>query len=55
LILCRGCNRHVKAGTKLCPFCDGDIHSLAKQHDKKLREAKKAYRRLLKLLPQDSS
>ena len=51
LILCRGCNRHVKAGTKLCPFCCGDIPSLAKQHDRKLREAKKAYRRLLKLLP----
>ncbi|HEU4933003.1 MAG TPA: GDL motif peptide-associated radical SAM/SPASM maturase [Pyrinomonadaceae bacterium] len=51
LILCRGCNRHVKTGTKICPFCSGDIQSLAKQHDKKLREAKKAYQRLLKLLP----
>jgi Y-X(10)_GDL-associated radical SAM protein len=51
LILCRGCNRHVKTGTKICPFCFGDIRSLAKQHDKKLREAKKAYKRLLKLLP----
>ncbi len=54
LILCRGCNRHVKTGTKVCPFCSGDIRSLAKQHDKKLREAKKAYQRLLKLLPQAS-
>lgn len=52
LILCRGCSRHVKTGTKICPFCSGDIRSLAKQHDKKLREAKKAYQRLLKLLPQ---
>ncbi len=52
LILCRGCSRHVKVGTKLCPFCGGDIDSLAKQHDKKLRAAKKAYKRLLKLLPQ---
>ncbi len=52
LILCRGCNRHVKSGTERCPFCSGDIRSLAKQHDKQLREAKKAYRRLLKLLPQ---
>lgn len=52
LILCRGCNRHVKTGTKICPFCDGEIRTLAKQHDKKLREAKKAYQRLLKLLPQ---
>lgn len=51
LIICRGCSRHVKAGTKRCPFCSGDIDSLTKQHDKKLREAKKAYKRLLKLLP----
>jgi Y-X(10)_GDL-associated radical SAM protein len=51
LILCRGCNRHVKSGTKTCPFCSGDINSLAKQHDKQLREARKAYKRLLKLLP----
>ena len=52
LILCRGCKRHVKTGTTICPFCQGDIRSLAKVHDKKLREAKKAYQRLLKLLPQ---
>lgn len=52
LILCRGCDRHVKLGTKICPFCSGDIDSLAKIHDKKLREAKRAYKRLLKLLPQ---
>jgi Y-X(10)_GDL-associated radical SAM protein len=52
LILCRGCNRHVKTGTKICPFCAGDIRSLAKQHDRQLREAKRAYKRLLKLLPQ---
>jgi Y-X(10)_GDL-associated radical SAM protein len=51
LIVCRGCNRHVKAGAKTCPFCFGDIGALAKQHDKRLREAKKAYKRLLKLLP----
>ena len=51
LIICRGCNRHVKTGTEVCPFCLGDIGALAKQHDKKLREAKKAYKRLLKLLP----
>lgn len=52
LILCRGCNRHVVAGTSICPFCNGDIRALAKRHDKKLREARKAYHRLLKLLPQ---
>jgi radical SAM protein with 4Fe4S-binding SPASM domain len=52
LILCRGCDRHVRASAKTCPFCDGDIRMLAKLHDKKLREAKRAYQRLLKLLPQ---
>lgn len=55
LILCRSCNRHVKVGTTVCPFCSGDISSLAKQHEKELREAKKAYKRLLKLLPQAKS
>jgi radical SAM protein with 4Fe4S-binding SPASM domain len=51
LIICRGCNRHVLADTKVCPFCEGDIRSLTKQHDKNLREAQRAYSRLLKLLP----
>jgi Y-X(10)_GDL-associated radical SAM protein len=55
LVLCRGCNRHVKIGTTVCPFCSGDISSLAKQHKKNLRDAKKAYQRLLKLLPQTKS
>jgi Y-X(10)_GDL-associated radical SAM protein len=51
LILCRSCDRHVMADTKVCPFCRGDVRALAKLHDKKLREAKRAYQRLLKLLP----
>src|SRR4029078_8055864 len=46
LILCRVCNRHVKTSTQVCPFCTGDIRSLANHHEKNLREAKKAYRRL---------
>jgi Y-X(10)_GDL-associated radical SAM protein len=51
LILCRGCNRHVLPDTRTCPFCQGDIRALAKRHNKKLREARKAYQRLLELLP----
>jgi Y-X(10)_GDL-associated radical SAM protein len=51
LVLCRGCNRHVFRDTRTCPFCQGDIRVLAKIHDKKMREAKRAYQRLLKLLP----
>ncbi len=55
LILCRGCKRHVLPDTRICPFCQGDIRALAKLHDKKLRDARKAYQRLLELLPQAGS
>lgn len=50
LILCRGCRRHVLPKTRICPFCDGDIRALAKLHDTKLKEARKAYAQLAKLL-----
>ena len=50
LIICRGCRRHVLVKTKICPFCDGDIQALAKVHKTKLREARKAYAQLAKLL-----
>jgi len=52
LIICRSCDRHVFAGTEICPFCRGDINALARLHEKKMREARKAYKRLLQLLPQ---
>jgi hypothetical protein len=51
LVLCRGCNRHVFAGTKICPFCEGNIRTLANRYARDLREAKKAYQRLVELLP----
>jgi len=51
LIICRGCNRHVLPETRTCPFCDGDIHSLTKLHAKNLREARRAFARLLELMP----
>jgi radical SAM protein with 4Fe4S-binding SPASM domain len=51
LIICRNCDRHVFAGTKVCPFCNGDVAAHAKRYEKNLREARKAYQRLLKLLP----
>jgi hypothetical protein len=50
LVLCRGCDRHVLPETRVCPFCQGDVKALQKQHDKRLREARKAYQRLLTLL-----
>jgi len=49
LILCRGCSRHVFDGTEICPYCDGNVADLAKAYDKDLREARKAYRALLRL------
>ena len=52
LVICRSCDRHVFAGTKICPFCGGDVRALAKLHANKMRQARKAYKRLLQLLPQ---
>jgi hypothetical protein len=51
LVLCRGCYRHVMRGTKICPFCSGNIRALANRYARNLREAKKAYQRLVELLP----
>ena len=51
LVLCRGCNRHVFQGTKICPFCKGNIRALATRYARDMREAKKAYQRLIELLP----
>jgi radical SAM protein with 4Fe4S-binding SPASM domain len=51
LIICRNCDRHVMPDTKVCPFCQGDVPAASKRHEKNMREAKKAYHRLLKLLP----
>jgi radical SAM protein with 4Fe4S-binding SPASM domain len=49
LIICRGCDRHVFPDTKICPFCQGNVSALAKRYEKNLREARKAYQRLLEL------
>jgi hypothetical protein len=51
LIICRNCDRHVFAGTTVCPFCNEDVLAAAKRYEMNLREARKAYQRLLKLLP----
>lgn len=50
LILCRACNRHVVRRTKICPHCQSDVAAEARAYNKKLREAKRAYRHLLKLI-----
>ena len=53
LIICRGCDRHVLPDTTVCPFCQSDVPAVSKRYEKNLREARKAYHRLLKLLPLD--
>jgi Y-X(10)_GDL-associated radical SAM protein len=50
LELCRGCDRHIMPGTITCPHCGGNVESLSKVHDKRLREARRAARRLMKIL-----
>jgi lipopolysaccharide biosynthesis regulator YciM len=52
LIICRNCDRHVFARTRTCPFCEADVAAHARIYEKNLKEARKAYQRLLKLLPQ---
>lgn len=50
LILCRGCNRHVFPGTTICPHCESDVAAQARVYNKRLREARKAYNLLVKLI-----
>jgi radical SAM protein with 4Fe4S-binding SPASM domain len=50
LELCRGCNRHVFAGTRQCPFCGGDTKAFAKRYTRVVRTARSAYARLAALL-----
>ena len=50
LILCRGCDRHVMSGADTCPHCGGNVEALARAYEKRLREARRATRQLMKLL-----
>ena len=52
LVLCRACNRHVKSGTRACPFCGSDVQASARAYRRRMRAARDAYARLLELLPQ---
>ncbi|HEV7473508.1 MAG TPA: GDL motif peptide-associated radical SAM/SPASM maturase [Pyrinomonadaceae bacterium] len=51
LVVCRGCKRYVKPEATVCPHCGGDMTSLALGYKKKVRNARKAMRDLLKHLP----
>ncbi|MBV9928540.1 MAG: GDL motif peptide-associated radical SAM/SPASM maturase [Acidobacteria bacterium] len=53
LVLCRACDRHVREGTRACPFCGADVRAAERAHRRRLREAREACRQLLELLPQD--
>lgn len=53
LSLCRACDRHVKRGTRACPFCGADVRASERAHRRRLREAREACRQLLELLPRD--
>ncbi|HLL13666.1 MAG TPA: GDL motif peptide-associated radical SAM/SPASM maturase [Pyrinomonadaceae bacterium] len=52
LNICRGCNRHVMPEEVTCPHCDGDLKTLERDYEKRMRAARRAYRQLLKYLPQ---
>jgi radical SAM protein with 4Fe4S-binding SPASM domain len=52
LVLCRACDRHVKSGTRACPFCGSDVQASARAYRRRLRAARDACARLLDLLPQ---
>ena len=51
LVLCRACERHVKSGTRTCPFCDSDVRASARAYRRRLRAAQDACASLLELLP----
>ncbi|HJR07380.1 MAG TPA: GDL motif peptide-associated radical SAM/SPASM maturase [Pyrinomonadaceae bacterium] len=52
LNICRGCNRHVMPDEVTCPHCEGDLKALERDYEKRMRAARRAYRQLLKYLPQ---
>ena len=53
LVLCRACDRHVKSGTRACPFCGADVKASARAYRRRLRAAQDACRQLLELMPGD--
>lgn len=50
LVLCRGCRRHVFAGTRSCPHCGGDCVRLEERYQRDLAVARRSATRLLNLM-----
>jgi len=50
LKLCRGCNRYITRGTKICPHCGGDTKLFQLAYSKELRRARRAEKRLAELM-----
>lgn len=48
--ICRGCNHHVFEGTEICPHCEDNIEEVKQNYELSLKEAKKAYEKLLILM-----
>ncbi|HJQ30711.1 MAG TPA: hypothetical protein VJ866_00950 [Pyrinomonadaceae bacterium] len=46
LVLCRACLRHVKSGTRACPFCGADVRASARGYRRRLHAAQDACARL---------
>jgi radical SAM protein with 4Fe4S-binding SPASM domain len=42
LVVCRGCARHVFAGTAICPFCAGDVEAARMRYDAAVADAERA-------------
>jgi Y-X(10)_GDL-associated radical SAM protein len=55
MTLCRGCEQYVYPGTEICPFCGGDIVTLADDYARRQREIAEAAARLRAMLSARSS
>jgi radical SAM protein with 4Fe4S-binding SPASM domain len=42
LLICRGCNRDVRAGTSTCPFCGADVERERRAYDEAVEDVRRA-------------
>ncbi len=48
--ICHGCHQHVYSGTEICPHCDDNIDEKKNEYESKMKDAERAYKKLLQLL-----